>query len=447
MEEKSVSFKTTIPGPISKNMEELRVKNVPRGLSSLAPVYAAEANGALIKDVDGNVFIDFAGGIGTTNAGHCPPEVVEAIREQVGKYIHTCFQVVPYEPYLLLAERLNQIIPGDFSKKTMLVNSGAEAVENAVKIARRFTKKTGIITLDCSFHGRTYLGMSLTGKVKPYRYQYGPFVPDTYKIPSPYCYRCLQGKEYPECNLECLGFLDRFFITQAEPEKIAAIIIEPVEGEGGFIVTPPEYMQRLREICDQNNILLIIDEIQTGFARTGKFFAMEHSGVVPDIATTAKSLGAGLPISAVTGKAEIMDSVGPGEIGTTYGGNPVACAAALEVIKIMEKENLPAKSEKIGNQIMSRLKEFEKKYTFIGDVRGLGAMVAFEVVKDRATKEPDSGRTGRIIANCINSGLLVLKAGIYDNVVRMLVPLVVTEEQLATGLGILQAALEKEATS
>lgn len=447
MDEQNVTLKTAVPGPISQEIGKRREQNVPRGLSSLASVYAAQAEGALIKDVDGNVFIDFAGGIGTINAGHCPPEVIEAIKEQVGKYLHTCFQVLPYEPYVQLAEQLNQIIPGDFPKKTMLVNSGAEAVENAVKIARRFTKKTGIIALDCSFHGRTYLGMSLTGKVKPYRYQYGPFVADTYKIPSPYCYRCPKGKEYPGCDTECLEFLERFFITGAEPENIAAIIIETVEGEGGFIVTPPEYVQELRKICDQNNIVLIIDEIQTGFGRTGKLFGVEYSGVAPDITTTAKSLGAGLPISAVTGKAEIMDTVGPGEIGSTYGGNPVACMAALEVIKIMKRGDLLDRSSHIGNRIISMLKKIQEKHPFIGDIRGQGAMVAFEVVKDPTGKEPDSGKTTRIIANCINNGLFVLKAGIYDNVVRMLVPLVITDEQLDSGLEILRAAVEKEAVS
>ncbi len=443
MEEKNVTLKTELPGPASKKLGEVREKNVPKGLTSLTPVYASEAEGALIKDVDGNVFLDFVGGIGVLNAGHCPPEVVKAVKEQVDKFLHTCFQVAPYEPYVKLAEQLNQLVPGDFPKKTMLVNSGAEAVENAVKLARRYTQKTGIISLDCSFHGRTYLGMSLTGKVKPYRYQYGPFVPDTYKIPSPYCYRCLQYKQYPGCNIECLEFLERLFITQAEPEKIAAIIIEPVEGEGGFIVTPPEYFQKLREICDKHNILLICDEIQTGFGRTGKFLGMEHSGVVPDITTTAKSMGAGLPISGVTGRAEIMDAVGAGEIGTTYGGNPVACVAALEVLKLMKEKNLPAKSQDLGDKIFPRLKELQAKHSFIGDIRGQGAMVAFEVVKDPETKEPDPAKTTQIIGNCINSGLIVLKAGIYDNVIRMLVPLVVTEEQLASGLDILQSAIEK----
>ena len=443
MEEKSVSMKTDLPGPVSKGLGEAREKNVPKGLSSLTQVYASEAEGALIKDVDGNVFIDFAGGIGTLNAGHCPPEVVKAVKEQLDKFLHTCFQVVPYEPYVRLAEQLNQLVPGDFPKKTMLVNSGAEAVENAVKIARRYTEKTGIISLDCSFHGRTYLGMSLTGKVKPYRYKYGPFVPDVYKIPSPYCYRCIQYKQYPGCNIECLEFLERFFITQAEPEKVAAVIIEPVEGEGGFIVTPPEYFQKLRKICDDNNVLIICDEIQTGFGRTGKFLGMEHSDVVPDLTTTAKSMGAGLPISAVTGRAEIMDAVGPGEIGTTYGGNPLACTAALEVIKLMKEKNLPAKSQEIGDKMFSRLKELQAKHPFIGDIRGKGAMVAIELVKDPGTREPDPAKATQIIGSCISKGLIVLKAGIYDNVVRMLVPLVVTEEQLAAGLDILQSVIEE----
>lgn len=445
MEEKNVCIKGPIPGPNSRRLGELRDKNVPRGVSSLSAAYVAKARGALIEDVDGNVFIDFAGGIGTINAGHCPPEVVEAIKNQVDGFLHTCFQVLPYEPYVRVAEQLNRLVPGNFPKKTLLLNSGVEAVENAVKIARRYSKKPGIISLDCSFHGRTYLGMSLTGKVRPYRYQFGPFVAETYKIPSPYCYRCPCNLEYPGCDIKCLEFLNKLFLTQAEPEKIGAVIIEPVEGEGGFIVTPPEYLRRLREICTQNDILLIMDEIQTGFCRTGKFFAMEHSGVIPDLTTSAKSIAAGIPLSAVTGKAEIMDSAGPGEVGTTYGGNPVACAAALKVIELMEGDDYAGKSRQIGEEMISRLQPFKEKYDFIGDVRGLGGMVAFELVTDRSSKQPDLAKTSAIIAGCLKRGLLVLKAGIYDNVIRMLIPLVISDQQLDTGFSILEEVLKENA--
>jgi len=445
MKEENVSMKVPVPGPNSQRLGELRDKNVPRGVSSLSSAYVAKARGALIEDVDGNVFIDFAGGIGTINVGHCPPEVVEAIKGQVDNFLHTCFQVLPYEAYVRVAEQLNRLVPGNFPKKTLLLNSGVEAGENAVKIARRYSKKPGIISLDCSFHGRTYLGMSLTGKVKPYRYQFGPFVAETYKIPSPYCYRCPCHLEYPHCDIECLEFLHKLFLTQAEPEKIGAVIIEPVEGEGGFIVTPPEYLRRLRDICTENDILLIIDEIQTGFCRTGKFFAMEYSGVVPDLTTTAKSIAAGIPLSAVTGKAEIMDSAAPGEVGTTYGGNPVACAAALKVIELMESDDYAEKSRKIGEKVISKLQQLQEKHAFIGDVRGLGGMVAFELVKDRLTKEPDPAKASEIIAGCLKRGLLVLKAGIYDNVVRMLIPLVISDQQLDTGLSILEEVFNENA--
>ncbi|MHB8987049.1 MAG: aspartate aminotransferase family protein, partial [Eubacteriales bacterium] len=362
-------MKTGIPGPKSSELLELRKKYVPRGISNSTPVFVREASGAVITDVDGNRLIDLAGGIGTINAGHRPPEVVEAVKEQLDRYIHTCMHVVMYEPYVRLAEKMAAITPGGFPKKTMFANSGAEAVENAVKIARKFTGRPGIIALECAFHGRTLMAMTLTSKARPYKYGFGPFAPEVYKVPSAYCYRCYFGLSYPDCAMQCLKNIERFFVSECPADRIAAVIAEPVQGEGGFIVPPPEYLPGLKEICERHGILLIVDEIQTGFGRTGKMFACEHPGLEPDLITTAKSLAAGLPLSAVTGRAEIMDSPAPGEIGGTYGGNPLACAAALKVIDIVQGEDLPARAAGIGAFLQQKLRELQEEYPVIGDVR------------------------------------------------------------------------------
>lgn len=432
---------TEIPGPNSQKLLARKENYVSRGPSNLLPVFAAEARGALIKDVDGNVFIDFAGGIGVINAGHCPPAVVESIQKQAAKYLHTCWHVVMYEPYVELAEKLAAITPGNFPKKTMFVNSGAEAVENAVKIARKYTGRTGIISLENAFHGRTLMTMTLTSKVKPYKFGFGPFAPDVYKIPSAYCYRCPYGAQYPGCGLECAEKFRRFFITEFPAENIAAFIAEVVQGEGGFIVQPKEFLQRIKAICEENGILFIADEIQTGFGRTGSLFAIDQYGIEPDLITMAKSLAAGLPLSAVTGRAEIMDAPSPGEIGGTYGGNPLACTAGLEVIKLVEKENLCQRAEQIGARMENRLKEMQDKYELIGDVRRLGAMVAIELVKDRKTKEPAPVETKQAAAGCHQKGLIVLPAGVFSNVLRFLVPLVIEDEVLERGLDILEQSL------
>lgn len=443
MDETKGAMKTTVPGPKAQKILDRVGKNIPRGVAFSVNSIVKEASGALLKDIDGNIFIDFAGGIGVLNVGHCPVEVVEAVQEQAGKLIHTCFQVIPYEGYIALAEKLNQITPGDFAKKTFFINAGAEAVENAIKIARRYKNRPGIISLEAAFHGRTLMTMSLTSKVKPYKYGYGPMAPETYKIPTPYCYRCQYGLKYPNCGMECAKHIERFFVTEAEAEKMAALIIEPLQGEGGFIVPPPEYLRTLKALCEKYDVLFIFDEIQTGFGRTGKLFAAEHSGVVPDIMTMAKSIAAGVPLSAVTGRAEIMDTVGPGEIGTTYGGNPMACAAALKVLEIVERDNLAARAQVIGDVFMGRMHQWQKTIEMIGDVRGLGAMVAMEIVKDRKTKEPAPEEAKQVVAKCAQNGLIGLMAGIYGNVIRFLVPLVITDEQLEQGLDILGDAVEK----
>ncbi|MFZ5632766.1 MAG: 4-aminobutyrate--2-oxoglutarate transaminase [Bacillota bacterium] len=437
-----INIKTPIPGPKSLELMELRKKCVPRGISNAAPVFVREAKGAVITDVDGNQFIDLAGGIGTINAGHSPDEVVGAVKEQMDRYIHTCFHVAMYEPYVRLAGKLAAITPGDYEKKTMFANSGAEAVENAVKLARKHTKKTGIIALECAFHGRTLMAMTMTSKVRPYKYGFGPFAPEVYKIPSGYCYRCYFGLSYPGCEMKCVKNLERFFTAECSPDHVAALIAEPVQGEGGFIVPPPEFLPGLKQVCHKYGILFIADEIQTAFGRTGKMFACEHYGLEPDMITLAKSLAAGFPLSAVTGRAEVMDSADTGEIGGTYGGNPLSCVAALQVIDKMQNDDLPARAGEIGRKIMERLKAIQEKHPVVGDVRGLGAMVAVELVKDRATKEPAREITSRILTECHKKGVIAISAGIYSNVLRFLAPLVITDGQLFQALNVLEEAFD-----
>jgi 4-aminobutyrate aminotransferase/(S)-3-amino-2-methylpropionate transaminase len=439
--------KKQFPGPKSLELLALRKKYVPDGISYSNPVFVKEAKGAIITDVDDNRFIDFAGGIGVVNAGHRPARVVDAVKEQLDKYIHTSINVAMYEPYIRLAEKLSALTPGNFSKKTMFANSGAEAVENAVKIARKYTKKTGILALECAFHGRTLLAMSLTSKVRPYKYGFGPLAQDVYKIPSAYCYRCYYGLTYPSCDLHCVKNLERFFIAENPADQIAALVVEPVQGEGGFIVPPPEFLPGLQEICNKHGILFIVDEIQTGFGRTGKMFASEHFGLEPDLMCIAKSLAAGFPLSAVTGRAEVMDAPAPGEIGGTYGGNPLACVSALQVIEIMKEEQLPERANQIGSALVEKLNALQEQHQFIGDIRSLGAMVGVELVKDRQTKEPAPELTGRMVKECYQRGLIVLSAGIYSNVLRFLTPLVISDDELNQALEILEAAFAEVSKS
>ena len=433
----------------SRTSELLEKKSawVARGISNLAPIFIDRAKGAVVRDIDGNLYLDFYGGIGVINAGHCPPTVVANVRDQAEKLLHSCFMVAMYEPYVQLAERLAQLVPGDGAKKAMFVNSGAEAVENAVKIARAHTGRSGVIAFEAGFHGRTLLTMTLTSKVKPYKHQFGPFAPEVYKVPSAYCYRCLFGATYPDCGMACLEHFERFFVTEAAPESIAAMIIEPVQGEGGFIVPPPEFLPGLRQICDRHGIVLIVDEVQTGFARTGRMFAVEHVGVVPDLMTLAKGIASGLPLSAVVGDAQIMDAPTPGRIGGTYGGNPLACAAALATLDTLEGEDLAAGAHRIGGRLVAGLQELQQRHARIGDVRALGAMVAIELVTDPQTKEPAKELAAAVIGECFRRGLLVMGAGIFGNVVRFLPPLVATDEQVDKALEILAAALETAASA
>jgi len=420
-----------------------RNQHVPQGLFNTHPIFAKKAKGALITDVEGKEYIDFAGGIGVANVGHGDKEVLKAIQDQIQNYVHTCFHVVMYEPYVELAKRLNALTPGKFPKKTMLANSGAEAVENAIKIARHATGRAATLAFEDAFHGRTLLTMSLTSKVKPYKFGFGPYAPEIYRIPYAYCYRCAYSLEYPSCELRCAYYLKEFFHTHVPGEQVAALIVEPVLGEGGFVVPPKEFFKVLQKICKDNGIIFIADEVQSGFGRTAKMFAMEHYEVEPDITTMAKSLAAGLPLSAITGKAELMDHPQVGGLGGTYAGNPVACRAALAVLDQFEKKNLLKRAEQVGVKVMEKFKEFQEHYPVVGDVRGLGAMVGMELVVDRRTKEPATAFTKDLVNFCRQKGLLMISAGTYGNIIRPLMPLVITDVQLERGLSIIEEALSE----
>ncbi|MGC5328908.1 4-aminobutyrate--2-oxoglutarate transaminase [Brevibacillus sp. SYSU BS000544] len=432
----------TVPGPISHELHERRQKAVPTGPYHVTPIYVQEAKGAIVTDVDGNQYIDFAGGIGIQNVGHCHPKIVEAAQQQIAQSIHTCFHVFPYESYIELAEKLNKKTPGAFEKKTMFVNSGAEAVENAVKIARHATGRKAILSFQRGYHGRTLMTMSLTSKVKPYKYGFGPFASDVYKLPYPYYYRDQAGRSEEEIDSEVLARIEEMFLNEVAPEDVAAIIMEPVQGEGGFIVPSPKFVQSIREICNQYGIIFIADEIQTGYARTGKLFAMEHFGVAADLMVSSKSIAAGLPLSSVTGKAELMDGPAAGQLGGTFAGSPVSCAAGLAVLEVIEAEKLVERAQVIGQRMLTRFREMQQKHPVIGDVRGLGAMVAMELVSDRKTKQPAKEAVAEVIKRCWQNGLVGLSAGTYSNVLRFLPPLVITDDQLERGLDILESSFE-----
>lgn len=424
-------------------LQERRAKSIPQGAYCVTPGYIQKAKGALLVDVDGKELIDFAGGIGVNNVGHCHPKVVEAIQDQAGKFIHTCWHVGMYEAYIELAEKLNSLAPGPFEKMTMFANSGAEAVENAVKTARYATGRSAVVCFENAFHGRTLLGMSLTSKIKPYKYNFGPFAPEIYRAPFAYCYRCPFNLNYPGCDLACADHLEEFFTNQVNPEDTAAVLAEPIQGEGGFIAPPPGYFQRLQSICRKHDIPLIIDEIQSGSGRTGTFLAIEHwDGVEPDLITMAKSFAGGMPLSAVTGRSEIMNKPHLGGLGGTYGGNPVSCRAALAVLDILFKEKLIERGAAIGTKVRARLEDMQAKHEIIGDVRGLGSMLAMELVKDRETKQPATEAAKKLTQVCFDKGLVLLSCGNYGNVIRTLMPFVITDEQLERGLQILEEAIE-----
>jgi 4-aminobutyrate aminotransferase/(S)-3-amino-2-methylpropionate transaminase len=437
----TIRINTPIPGPNSRALSERRAKAVPRGLSHGTPIYVAKAEDAWLEDVDGNRYIDFAGGIGCANAGHRQQPVIDAINAQLNKFLHTCVQVTPYEGYVELAERMNQVTPGKFPKKTLFVNSGAEAVENAVKIARAYTKRPAIIAFEDAFHGRTMMTLALTSKTHPYKAGFAPFPGDVYRIPFAYCYRCSYNLKYPSCDLYCARHLEDTFKRVVANEEVAAVLAEPVLGEGGFVAPPPDYFKVLIDLCHKHGVLFIADEVQSGFGRTGALFASERYGIEPDLIVTAKSLGGGLPLAAVTGRAEIMDAPGPGGLGGTFAGNPLSCAAALATLDLFEKTNLLARANELGDRFQRRAREWQRRWPIVGDVRGLGGMQAIELVRSAETKTPAADETKQITQYCYEHGLITITAGSYSNVIRVLVPLVATNEQMEEGLDVLEAAL------
>jgi len=418
-----------------------RDQHVPRGIYNTHPIFISRARGAIVTDVEGKDYIDFTGGIGVNNVGHCNASLLQAVHGQLEEYIHPCFHVAMYEPYVALAKRLNGLVPGECPKKTMLVSSGAEAVENAIKIARHATGRSAIITFQDAFHGRTLLALTLTSKTRPLKLGFGPFAPEVYRIPYAYCYRCGFDLTYPDCGLKCAHSLQDFFDSHVPAEQVAALIVEPVLGEGGFVVPPPEYLSTLKRICEEKGILFIADEIQTGFGRTARMLAMEHFAVEPDMVVMAKSLAGGFPLAAVTGKADLMDHPPTGGLGGTYGGNPVACQAALAVLDYFETHGLLGRAAEIGARTLQRFRDFQENHSSIGDVRGLGAMVGMELVTDRRSKTPATALTGRLIARCREKGLLLVSAGVHSNVIRPLMPLVISDGQLERGLEIIGEAL------
>ncbi len=425
-------------GNDAEELKALRERYVPRGVTTAHPLVADHAQGSELWDTSGRRYLDFVGGIGVMNVGHNHPSVMAAVRKQLDRATHTAFQVVMYESYLRLAERLCEVAPGDGSKKAIFFSTGAEAVENAVKIARAATGRPAVISFAGGFHGRTLLTLSLTGTVHPYKQNFGPYAAEIYQTPFPYEYRGWSSKQ-------ALAALDELLESAVAPQRVAAIIIEPVLGEGGFVPAPLDFLRALRELTERHGILLIADEIQTGFGRTGKFFAIEHSGVTPDLVTVAKSLAAGFPLSAVVGRAEVMDAPGPGGLGGTYAGNPVACAAGLAVMDVMRDERLPERAARIGSVIEERMRTWAAEHELVGDVRVMGAMAGVELVRDRKTKTPADTETARVLTLARERGLLLLRSGMHHNVIRTLMPLNIPDEQLMEGLDILGSALAEVA--
>ena len=416
------------------DLHRRRAAAVPRGWGSLHPIYVERARNAELWDVEGNRYIDLASGIAVVNTGHVHPAVRQAVADQLDHLTHTCFMVTPYEPAVALAERLNRLVPGASEKRTLFVNSGAEAVENAVKIARAATGRQAAIAFDGGFHGRTMMTLALTGKTTPYKLGFGPFPGDVFHAPYPYPFHGVSVAD-------ALAGIDRLLRVEVEPERVAAIIVEPVLGEGGFVPAPPEFLQALRRRCDEHGILLIIDEIQTGFARTGELFAHARAGIEADLVTLAKGLAGGFPLAAVTGKAEVMDAPGPGGLGGTYGGSPIGCAAGLAVLDVIEREGLVDRAQRIGAMVADRLERLAERTPAVGEVRGLGAMQAIELVVDRETREPDPELAKAVVATTMERGVLVLSCGVHGNVIRLLPALTIEDELLIEGLDVLEGVV------
>ena len=416
------------------DLHRRRAAAVARGVANSLSIYAQRARNAEIWDVEGRRYIDFASGIAVLNTGHLHPRVVAAVQAQLGQLTHTCFQVTPYEGYVALAERLNALAPGPTPKKSILFSTGAEAVENALKIARYHTRRSAVIAFSGAFHGRTLATMTLTGKVQPYKAGFGVLLPEVFHVPFPSAYHGITPQQ-------SLAAIEQLFKADLDPSRVAALIIEPVQGEGGFYIAPPEFLRSLRALCDSHGIVLVADEIQSGFARTGRMFAFEYSGVEPDLMTVAKSIAGGLPLSAVVGKAQIMDAPPPGGLGGTYAGSPLACAAALAVLDVVAEEQLVQRSRVLGTQLMARLKALQAKCPAIGEVRGLGSMVAIELVKNRRADQPDAELTRALVQAAATRGLVILSCGVYGNVIRLLAPLTISDALLNEGLDLLEAAL------
>jgi len=429
------------PGPRSRELQKDRDRYLPRGMASAMPVFASSGNGATLTDVDGQRYIDFATGISVMAPAGRPARVLAAIREQADRLVHSGAPVMMPEVYVRLARRLCEIAPGAFPKKALMLNSGAEAVENAIKVVRQATGRPAVISFHNAFHGRTLMSMTLTGKAAPYKQNFGPYAPEVYQVPYPYEYRRPAGMAAESLGGACVEAVRQLFKTTVSADRVAGILVEPVQGEGGFVVPPPDFLPALRQLCTQYQIPLIADEVQTGFGRTGRMFAVEHFGVEPDLILVAKSLGGGLPLGAVVGRSELMDATNPGGLGGTFGGNPVACAAALAVIDVLVEEKLPERGKRLGDRAMARMRAWSDRHPQVGDVRGLGAMVAMELVTDCATREPAGTMTNDVLRYCHTHGLVVLKAGLYDNVIRLLFPLTISEQELDRGLDILEEAL------
>lgn len=440
-----IKLVTEVPGPKSRALVARRMAAVAAGLGRATDVAVERASGALVHDVDGNTLIDLVGGIGMLAVGHSPAPVVAAIAEQADRFIHTCALVATYEPYVRLAELLNEITPGSFPKKTLLANSGAEAVENAIHLSRKHTGRSTIICFEGGYHGRTLLTLSLTSKYNLFKKGFGPFAPEIVRLPMPNLYRTPPGMTPDDYLAWSISQLDHALTAQVDPSAVAAFIIEPVQGEAGFVPVPFPFLRRIRELCDSYGIVMIADEIQCGFGRTGKLFAIEHAGVVPDLVVTAKSLGAGMPISAVTGRAEIMDAAHLGGVGGTYGGSPLACAAAIQAVELIRQPAFLAHVDELGRVMREVLGAWQRDYALVGDVRGLGAMMLIEFVKDRRTKEPAPDETLAIIRRAVQGGVLAMRAGLFSNGIRLLPPLVITEGQLREGLAVLGDAVAEVA--
>jgi 4-aminobutyrate aminotransferase / (S)-3-amino-2-methylpropionate transaminase / 5-aminovalerate transaminase len=432
---KSIELHTAIPGPRSQEILQRKAQVIADPLSIYIPVVIDHGDGATLTDVDGNTFIDFSGGVGCLNVGHANARITEAVQEQAARFLHTDFTIVPYEVYVTLAERLVATAPIAGPVKAAFFNAGTEAIENAIKFARAYTKRPAVIAFEGGFHGRTLLSLSLTSKTHPYKAGLGPFAPDVYRVPFAQNYRGPSSEE-------ALAALERALVTQVAAESVAAIVIEPVQGEGGFVVAPQEFLAGVRRICDENGIVLVIDEVQTGFGRTGRFWGIEHYGVEPDLMCVAKSIAAGLPLSGVLGRAEIMDAPGDSAVGGTYVGNPVAQAAALAVLEVFEEDGLVERAGQIGDTIRERMLSWQQRWPAIGDVRGLGAMLALELVEDPATKAPAPDLATKVAEAAADRGLLLLKSGIYSNCIRVLVPLVISDAQLDEALGVWEDALD-----